>query len=246
MRLVRAAARNQSRRLNVLHWLLLALRVAILLALACTVAAPFKRISRLSQTNDATPRRHVILVFDRSMSMQYQTDGTSRFQKAKTKALELVREARIGDGFSIVGMGNSVQRITRDVSFHKPSLVRAIESLQPTEEMAMASSVLPALQDLIQASQEAEPFDEIEIWLLTDLAESTWRETKNDSSLSVAATSALDQIKQRARFRVYPEPVPSAANRAVSDLFDLPDVIDLRPRILRQRGDSFLSRTGRA
>ena len=74
-----AAIRRHQRRIQIEHWLLLAIRVLILLLLAFALAEPV--VSGLAGAGDPTlqPPTHTVLVIDTSYSMAYESGGTSRF-----------------------------------------------------------------------------------------------------------------------------------------------------------------------
>ena len=109
MQYLLAAVRKNSRRIRVEHWLLLAVRTAIIVAVVLAVAEPHAERTGWSLT-PAMPT-HKVLVLDASYSMALQADGSQRFDRAKQLAEQIVDESSQGDGFTLVLMADPPQVI---------------------------------------------------------------------------------------------------------------------------------------
>lgn len=112
--------------------LLLQLVLAALLVLALAQPLWFR---------DVAFDKDVVLVIDASASMNTRTGDTTRFEKAREAALEIVDELRSGQRMAIVQMSRAprlVQAFTDDVA----RLEAAIGSMAPTDEPAAVKAAL--------------------------------------------------------------------------------------------------------
>ena len=97
MRFLLAAQKKNSRRLRLEQLILLAVRALIVLLLILAMASVTPWAEELWKQNlpaDAfrhTGRTHRVLVLDGSLSMGLKADGTTCFEKARARALEIVR-----------------------------------------------------------------------------------------------------------------------------------------------------------
>src|SRR6185437_8014953 len=107
MRFLLAAIRKNSRRIRIEQWLLLAVRTLLIILVVLAMAKPFlEGLGALPVL--AGQRTHRVLVLDGSLSMAYippESEGVTRFERAKTLAVRLVEDARRGDAISVVLMG---------------------------------------------------------------------------------------------------------------------------------------------
>src|SRR5215208_7156386 len=85
MQFLLAAMRKNARRLQLQHWVLLAVRTLIILLVVLAVAEPYGE--RLLAGSGTAPI-HKILVLDGSYSMAYRANGVTNFAKAKQLAAE--------------------------------------------------------------------------------------------------------------------------------------------------------------
>ena len=89
MQFLLAALRKNSRRLQIQQWLLLALRTLLIAIVVLAVAEPY---GENSAAGGASAPAHKVLVIDGSFSMAYREGETSRFDRAKSSAADLVHE----------------------------------------------------------------------------------------------------------------------------------------------------------
>jgi hypothetical protein len=80
--------RTNQRRLRLRHWLLLALRIALIAAICLALARPKLFSNRLGIGSDRPVA--AVLLFDTSLSMGYQVSKQTRLDEAKKRALELL------------------------------------------------------------------------------------------------------------------------------------------------------------
>src|SRR5207253_9098565 len=99
MRFLLAAIRKNRRRIRIEQWLLLAVRTLIILLVVTAMAKPFLESFGVMI---AGRRAHRVLVLDASLSMDYNSGGTSRFDQAKALTAQLVKASRRGDAVSVI------------------------------------------------------------------------------------------------------------------------------------------------
>ncbi len=90
LRLIRQRHRVNLRRLRIRHWLLLAMRMLLIALMAFALARP--SIHGASFIPDQQAPVAAALVFDTSLSMQYQDGGRTRLEAAQLIAKELIKE----------------------------------------------------------------------------------------------------------------------------------------------------------
>ncbi len=105
--------------------LLLFLQILILVALALALARPFVRA-------EGRPGKNICLLIDNSASMStVETDGFSRLEIAKEKALEMVDAMRGGDNMMVVSFGGKSD-VRCELTGNRHELRQAIASISPS------------------------------------------------------------------------------------------------------------------
>ena len=146
---------------------LLAVRVLSILLLALLGATPFVSCSHLALARKDGASVAMVLVVDDSMSMRARgADGKTRFDRAKSAALDLARAAEPGDSFAIV-LAGSPARIalapTTDLKAAESAIVALVASDRSTDLDAALSLASDLLSDARQIDKRAV--------LLSDLAD---------------------------------------------------------------------------
>lgn len=170
LRFIRLSAERTARRRRIQEWLLLLLRVGVIFLLAVAVLArPEDLLLRSGSGGSAA----VAIVMDNSYSMAAEFEGKSRFARARTYALDILRDA--GDK----GLAAVLDAWPADDEYGKEVLTADANRL--ADEVAAARvSMVPG--DLAAAVVRAEkllasaPMEQREIYVLTDLQRATWRE----------------------------------------------------------------------
>ncbi len=140
--------------------LILAARVLLLIALSWLFAAPFLRsMSGAGQTQGEQVHESVVLLFDRSLSMQARENGRSRWDLAMDRAERLL--SHYGSSDEIIVWGYDRHPIMAEAQ----SWQSALRELMPGYDRAdHTQAVAHAIERLRQATQPAR-----RIILLTDL-----------------------------------------------------------------------------
>lgn len=170
MRFLLAAIRKNSRRIRIEQWILLAVRTLLIVLVVTAMAKPF------SEGLGALPimagrRTHRVLVLDGSLSMAYASGDVTRFERAKTLAAQLIKDARRGDAISVVLMADPPRVVIGDPSPNHAEVLKEIEEIA----LPHGGTDLAASFDAIDRVLEASPIAQKEVVFLTDLQASSWR-----------------------------------------------------------------------
>jgi hypothetical protein len=168
MRFLLAALRKNSRRIRIEQWLLLLVRMMVVVAVVLAMARPYLE----SFGNVITGRRtHRVLVIDASLSMGYNSGGTSRFDRAKGLAAQLVKDSRRGDAVSVVLMGAPPRVVIGEPSANLEAVKKEVDELS----QAHGGVDLPATFEAIDRVLDASTIDQKEVVFITDLQATSWR-----------------------------------------------------------------------
>ncbi len=146
--------------------LLLALRAAMVLALAVLGATPLVRCSDLSVDRNEGASVALAIVVDDSQSMRAKTsDGNTRFELAVRGAKQLLDSAREGDVVALIGAG-APARLILNASTDLRAAGKALDELRPTDRSTDVSGAVA----LARAALAELPHADKRVVLLSDLA----------------------------------------------------------------------------
>jgi hypothetical protein len=205
---------------------LFATRAAAVLALALLGATPFVRCSRLSLQRSGGASVAMAIVVDDSMSMRaHLSRSTTRFERAKQAARELLASARDGDAVAIVLAGAPARvalAATTDLGAAHDAVGALAASDRPTDldgALALARGLVSSLaqvdrriivlSDLADGHADGEPLGEastIPVWIALP-------ELRGD--LPDCAVVRADRTGARVRVAVACGPGASAVGREV-------------------------------
>ena len=224
-RLVEPSAPKARRRSRLEDRALFATRAAAVLLLALLGATPFVRCSRLSLQRSGGASVAMAIVVDDSMSMRAAAGRTSRFERARDGARELLTSAREGDAVALV-LAGAPPRVALAPTSDLGAAKRAIETLSESDRatdldgaLALARSLVASLpqidrrivvlSDLADGRPDAPPLGEgspVPVWVaLPEL-----RVAVSDCALMTA-----DRSGGRVRVQVACGPGGTAAGRDV-------------------------------
>lgn len=167
LRFVRKRQATNQTRLKLRHWLLLALRCAVIVLLAFSLARPVLRGSGLLGNRQAGLA--AALVLDTSPRMQYRERNTTRLDEAKDLATwlleQLPREAEV----AVVDPNRPRRAQLGDLD---TALLRT-ERIRP---LAAAPPLGEAVVEAIRLTSER-PDHRREVYVFTDMASAVWNET---------------------------------------------------------------------
>jgi Aerotolerance regulator N-terminal len=166
-------------RLRLRHWLLLALRCAIIAFLAFALARPTLRGSGQSGKEGAPPA--VALVFDNSLRMQYEQEDKTRLQQAKETGTWLVNQLPVETPITIVDRAGR----QRGQDLDRDAAELRVSKMEPS---AVARPLSEALDDALRWLEGKKDYRG-EIYVFTDMAAEAWPQ---DATAQLA--KALDQL----------------------------------------------------
>jgi hypothetical protein len=137
-----AALQKRSRRLRFEHWLLLAVRTALIVAIVIAVAGPY--VERLGGTAAVGNPVHRVLVLDGSYSMAYKPADRSRFELAKDLIRGLVARSRQGDGFTLVLMSAPARTVIGTPAFVSDEVRDALRRLKSSLQNSSPTNLADA------------------------------------------------------------------------------------------------------
>ncbi|HWY88470.1 MAG TPA: BatA domain-containing protein, partial [Gemmataceae bacterium] len=230
MRFLLAAQKQNTRRMRIEQLVLLCVRTALIALIVFAMASvmPWAENVWASIWPDGAGvlatrggRTHHLLVLDGSLSMNLTSDGKSLFDQARQMALDKVRQASAGDGFSVLLMKDNPVWIVGEVSHDSRKVIREIEQLSASH----GNASVPATLNMVAAkvAEGSNRFPAQIVYFFTDMQQSTWLnvpagETRADSKEGTEAKPAYLEIGQRARTIFVDLGRPDAKNLAVTDL----------------------------
>ncbi|MEK6249991.1 MAG: BatA domain-containing protein, partial [Planctomycetales bacterium] len=166
-----AAIVKSARRMRIEQLLLLLLRVLLVLLVVFALAKPFlDNANLLFQTGSRT---HRVFLIDGSYSMAYQPSDKRAFDVARQRAIEIVKQGREGDGYSLVLMTDTPQIVVGQATFDQAEFIEEIEKLTLVHSGADLDAGLKAVENVIQQAPEGQ-LAQHHVYILSDLGRNTW------------------------------------------------------------------------
>jgi len=217
MQFLVAAVRESRRRLRIENVLLLVVRTLIIVLVVSAVADPYVESSGLLFAAGGG-RTHRVLVLDGSYSMGYETDGRTRFDRAKELAARIVEASPQGDGFSLVLMSSPPRAPVDSAALSPADFLRELEAARPTEGSFDLAATLECVDSVLRKTRRERPrFERHEVYFLTDLGRVGWT-SRAGRATDVEAVRLAKQLANRARLVVIDLGRPGADNLAVTRL----------------------------
>jgi hypothetical protein len=171
--LLMAAVRERSRRLRLRELLLLALRTAILLLIALAAAGPIWR--QATNPGAAAERTHHVIVIDQSFSMATRAGESSRFERAKARARQIVEDAPAGDAFTVIAWSERADNILGRPTFEAAAALAAIDAIEPLDTVADLAAAARAVDAAITSAKKEFPgLTRTRTAYISDLGLNTW------------------------------------------------------------------------
>ena len=163
-----AAHRQNVRRIQLKHLLILLLRVLIIILIALALARPLLK-NRFAFAGGRT-KTSAVIILDNSYSMGYQGIQGGRFEVAKGMALEIAQSLQRGDSASVILMSDIPDplfpKLTKDLN-------QVREVIRRSQISSRATLVPPSLEmahDILEASSDPNK----EIYLISDFNRNGW------------------------------------------------------------------------
>jgi len=217
MQFLVAAMRRNSRRLQLLQWLLLAVRTLLIVLVVTAFSRPYLETAGLQFKPGR--RTHRLLVIDCSYSMAYKPADRSLFTRAQELARQIVDESSQGDGFTLVAMSQPPRVIVGSPAFDKTSFLREIDGLSLIHAGADLPATLATVEQVLgETSEDFPELQQQEVYFLTDLARNTWAADFAEDSQAAALRAQLDELAARAPLVVLDLGQSDSANVAITGL----------------------------
>ncbi len=202
LRFLKLSMEKTARRRRIHHWLLLALRAALLALLALAVAQPITRLSKGYQGSSA---QAAVIILDNSYSMAARSGAAARLDQAKGQALSLL-EGPDRPGLCAV--------LTTTGDFASPGLVSERSSLVTAlRDAKIGYGQAPLAQRVQQAIgmlQKEDSVPQRSIYIFSDMQQESFREMLGAEALAAAKDMHL--------FVIDCAGAKAAANVGISDL----------------------------
>ena len=163
-----AAYRQNVRRIQLKHLLILLLRVLIIILIALALARPLLK-NRFAFAGGRT-KTSIVIILDNSYSMAYQGIQGGRFEVAKGMGLEIAQSLQRGDSASVILMSDIPDplfpKLTKDLN-------QVREAIRRSQISYRATLVPPSLEmahDILEASNDPNK----EIYLISDFNRNGW------------------------------------------------------------------------
>jgi hypothetical protein len=156
---------QSSQRRKLRNWLLLAIRLMIVALLVLTFARPFLTESQAGA--GATPRRQVVLVLDRSVSMRTVGTAGSRWAQARELVNQIMRDLHPDDRLALVSCSTQAEVVS---GFAPPATVaKALGELTPLYGTSNLGEGLKQAAALVRTADAKLP---VTVYVVSDLQRS--------------------------------------------------------------------------
>ena len=163
-----AAHRQNVRRIQLKHLLILLLRVLIIILIALALARPLLK-NRFAFAGGRT-KTSAVIILDNSYSMGYQGVQGERFEVAREMALEVAQSLQRGDSASVILMSDIPDalfpKLTKDLNQVRAAIRRSQISYRAT----LVPPSLEMAHDILEASNDPNK----EIYLISDFNRNGW------------------------------------------------------------------------
>ena len=163
-----AAYRQNVRRIQLKHLLILLLRVLIIILIALALARPLLK-NRFAFAGGRT-KTSAVVILDNSYSMGYGGIQGVRFEVAKGMALEIAQSLQRGDSASVILMSDIPDplfpKLTKDLN----QIREAIRRSQISYRATLVPPSLEMAHDILEASNDPNK----EIYLISDFNRNGW------------------------------------------------------------------------
>ncbi len=204
---LKSMQKSQLRWLKIRQLLLLIVRTLIIIFLVLAFARPALR-SHLRGVG-AEAQTSAVVLLDNSYSMSRETKDGSLFELARGKAEELLELLGSGDEVTIITFSDGVDFKLPPLSSNKEALEGRLEDFSPSHR---TTDVVKALLDAVEVLEESANLNR-EIYLLTDLTKSGWRQRERLNLLEGENSS-----DRPVRLYLIPFRAPDLDNLSVGEL----------------------------
>lgn len=191
MAFLMAANRRSAKRVRLENILLLALRMAVVLAAGLAFARPFFANTAMGLR---ASRVHRIILLDNSLSMQaVRPDGRTRFDAAVAVAHRLLQSFPMGDGVSVVTVANPGEPLIASPTHDRRLVSEALTSALVTQGVDDMVGAMDTVRELLRESDTAP--NNRAVYVISDFPRSDW-ESEASGQASGAARKLAELAEQ--------------------------------------------------
>lgn len=181
-----------ARRLHLKQLLVLALRVLLLVALALALAKPYVEPDLIAAP-DASDPGSVAIIIDDSTSMQaLGPSGATLLDDALAHARDLIASGGARTSFAVIAAGAPARLLTRDLTYDKEALGRALDRVDASPRGADLGGALREAGRVLSAATEPRR----QVYLIGDHAAHAWRDLA--LTWSYVPASSVETVDLRA------------------------------------------------
>lgn len=180
-----AAHRENARRFQLRHLLILLLRMMIIALIALALARPFLTLGL--PVASVRAKTDVVIVLDNSYSMAYQDVDGIRFEKGKTLATDILETLRHGDSAALILMSDVPNPIFRQLTPDIGSVIAAINGAEVSYRATNVQSSLELAHEILAESEQLNR----ELYLISDFAKNGWENSDRLLNRSGARVSLI-------------------------------------------------------
>ncbi len=202
LRFVQQRRESNRRRMQLRHWLLLALRCALVAGIAVALARPTLKGSGL-RGKEGAPLAAAVVV-DTSLRMQYVHQNHTRLEEAAETAAELVSRFPEDATVAVCDLGRAASGFAPDLS----AAASRLRNLRATAAARPLAAVVVEAINLVAEHEERRQ----EVFVFTDLAQAAWPED------AVEAIDAALEAAPDVRMYVFDVGVATPQNSSLGPL----------------------------
>jgi hypothetical protein len=188
-RLVAPSPPLARRRRKIDDRLLFAVRAASVIALACLGATPLVRCSGLALGRTEGASVALAIVLDDSLSMLAKNGGSTRWERAKKAAVDLVADSREGDAIGIV-LGGAPARVALASTTDLAAVRASLSTLGPSHRATDLDGAIEMGRALVRGLPQVDR----RVVLLSDLSDGHPEGPALEGSADTALWAPLDEI----------------------------------------------------
>jgi hypothetical protein len=170
MTFLREVVNRHARRVRLESLLVLLVRCLMLALLAIAVARPFAE--QTFAPGGGTAHRHKVLLIDGSLSMSARTGESTRMERARQLAREIVLSAGASDTFNLCRIGNATSSvIIRRPAHDAEDVLREIDRLPQLDDVG---DLLTSLQQVKELLSDLPSQGAVELFVVSDFQATQW------------------------------------------------------------------------
>ena len=168
---IKAAMRRKSQLFRLRDWILTFLRILILCVLVLIFSKPNLEI--FGSANIKNKKREIIILFDNSLSMQYEKGGITPFSKGIIEAEKIIDAATGADLVNIVNVGMIPMPLENESTNQLLNLKTRLRNLKPRLGTADFTAAIAWALVHYQAKSNQK-----ELYVISDFQRQTWGKVK--------------------------------------------------------------------